>query len=50
MPAVTSELELADIPSALRVHVPNNGVLGIWVIKIVVQVWGKYTFIGYLDP
>ena len=33
-----------------RVHVPNNLVLGIWVIVIVVQVWGKYMIIWYLDP
>ena len=35
---------------SLRVHVPNNWVLGIWVIVIMVQVWGKYMIIGYLDP
>ena len=29
---------------------PNNCVLGVLVVKIVVQVWGKYAFIGYLDP
>ena len=34
----------------LRVHVPNNWVLGIWVIVIIVQVWGEYMIIGYLDP
>ena len=33
-----------------RVHVPNNKVLGIWVIGIIVQVLGKYMIIGYLDP
>ena len=33
-----------------RVHVPNNLVLGIWVIGIIVQVLGKYMIIGYLDP
>ena len=33
-----------------RVHVPNNWVLGDWLIGIVVQVLGKYTIIGYLDP
>ena len=34
----------------LRVHVPNNQVLGFWVIVIIVQVLGKYMIIGYLDP
>ena len=34
----------------LRVHVPNNLVLGILVIVIIVQVWGKYMIIVYLDP
>ena len=33
----------------LRVHAPNNWVLGIWVIVTVVQVLRKYTIIGYLD-
>ena len=33
-----------------RVHVPNNQVLGFWVIVIVVQVLGKYMIIRYLDP
>ena len=33
-----------------RVHVPNNLVLGIWVIVIIVQVLGKYMTIRYLDP
>ena len=33
-----------------RVHVPNNSVLGIWVVVIIVQVSGKYMIIGYLDP
>ena len=33
-----------------RVHVPNNLVLGIWVIVIIVQVLGKYMIIRYLDP
>ena len=35
---------------ALRVHVPNAYVLGIWVIVIIVQVLGKYMIIRYLDP
>ena len=29
---------------------PNNWVLGIWVIVIEVQVLGKYMIIKYLDP
>ena len=33
-----------------RVHVPNNWVLGFWVVVIMVQVLGKYMTIGYLDP
>ena len=33
-----------------RVHVPNNEVLGIWVIVILVQVLGKYANIRHLDP
>ena len=35
------------------VHVPNSQVLGIWVITIIIiiiQVFGKYTNIRYLDP
>ena len=35
---------------AQRVHVHNNWVLGFWVIEILVQVWGKYMIVGYLDP
>ena len=34
----------------LRVHVPNIWVLRALVIVIVVQVWGRYMIIGYLDP
>ena len=33
-----------------RVHVPNNWVLRVLVIVIIVQVWGKYMIIRYLDP
>ena len=33
-----------------RVHVPNNQVLGIWAIVVIVQVLGKYMIIRYLDP
>ena len=33
-----------------RGHVPNNYVLGIWVMEITVQFLGKYIMIiGYLD-
>ena len=31
------------------VQVPNNWVLGIWVIVIIVLVLGKYMIIRYLD-
>ena len=34
----------------LRVQVPNNLVLGLWVIVIIIQVLGKYMIIGYMDP
>ena len=34
----------------LRVHVPNNEVLGFWVVVIIVQVLGKYMIIEYLHP
>ena len=40
--------DLRDL--SLRVHVSNSWVLGIWVIVIIEQVWGKYMIIGYLDP
>ena len=33
-----------------RVRVPNNLVLGFWVIVIIIQVLGKYMVISYLDP
>ena len=29
---------------------PNNLVLGFWVIIIIVQALGKYVMIRYLDP
>ena len=50
-----SRKSAALIPSdllsfTLRVQVPNNEVLGIWVIVIIVQVLGKYMIIRYLDP
>ena len=32
------------------VHLPNNRVLGFWVIVIIVPVLGKYMIIRYLDP
>ena len=35
---------------ARRVHVPNNWVLWSWVVVIVIQAWGKYMSVGYLDP
>ena len=36
--------------NTLRVHVPDNRVLRVSVISIVVQVLGKYMIIWYLDP
>ena len=45
-----SEDEKDRCKGAQRVHVPNNLVLGIWVIVIIVLVLGKYMIIGYLDP
>ena len=33
-----------------RVHVPNNLVLGFWVIEIIVPVLGKDMTTRYLDP
>ena len=35
---------------SLRVHVPNNWVLGIWVMVVIVVVLGKYMGLRYLDP
>ena len=35
---------------ARRVQVPNNLVLGFWVIVTIVHVLGKYLIIGYLGP
>ena len=43
-------LKLASCSLALRVHVPNNWVLGFWVVMVIVQVLGQYMIIGYLDP
>ena len=37
------------IPKTQRVQVPNNKVLGFWVIVTIVQVLGKYMIIRYLD-
>ena len=34
---------------SLIFHVPN-WVLGIWVVVAVIQVWGKYMILEYLDP
>ena len=33
-----------------RIHVPNNEVLGFWVVVAIVQVLGKYMIFKYLDP
>ena len=34
----------------LRVKVPNNWVLRVLVLVVIVQVLGKYMIIRYLDP
>ena len=34
----------------LRVQVPNNLVLGLWVTDILVQVLGKHMILRYFDP
>ena len=51
-PEVSEVLRDGSIQQAptLRVHVPNNWVLRVWAIVIVVQVLGKYMIIRYLDP
>ena len=46
---IAAELSILDHTTP-RVQVPNNWVLGIWVLVIIVQVWGKYMIIGHLDP
>ena len=48
--AMVPELLPQNLTITLRVHVPNNWVLGIWVIVIIVMVLGKYMIIRYLDP
>ena len=45
LPEVTCRVEQTQ-----RVQVPNNLVLGCWVIGMIVQVLGKYVIIRYLDP
>ena len=43
-------LEIRQVPTlSLRVQVPNNLILGFWVIVIVVQILGKYMILRYLD-
>ena len=39
-----------DLGFRAYVQVPNNQVPGFRVIVILVQVWGKYMIIRYLDP
>ena len=39
-----------SINNTQRVQVPNNLVLGFWVVGIAVQVLGQYMIIRYLDP
>ena len=40
----------SSVSLSQRVQVPNNWVLGFFVIVIIVQVLGKYMIIRYLDP
>ena len=41
---------LGFIGFTLRVHVPNNWVLGLGVVINIIQVMGKYMIVRYLDP
>ena len=50
IPQVQGTLDYARFLLAQGVQVPNNWVLGFWVIVIIVQVLGKYMIIRYLDP
>ena len=43
-------VEILVLTWSLRVRVPNNWVLRIWVIVFLVQLWGRYMIIEYLDP
>ena len=49
-PSLVYRFETSARSFTQRVHVPNNWVLGFWVIVITVQVLGKYMYIRYLDP
>ena len=43
------ELSTASESITLRVHVPNNWVLGMLVLVTVGQILGKYVIMGHLD-
>ena len=43
------ELSAASVSITLRVHVPNNWVLGMLVLVAVGQILGKYIITGHLD-
>ena len=51
---ILNKSDKASVPGSgsltLRVHVPNNWVLRVLVIVVVVQILGKYMIIRYLDP
>ena len=34
----------------LRVRIPNDEVLGIWVVVVLERVFGEHVIIEYLDP
>ena len=42
-------MDVKGLGRTQRVHVASNWVLWILVLVIVVQVFAKYTFLGYLD-
>ena len=51
LPSTSLRLPILDGASLTqRVQVPNNQVLGLWVIGNIVQVLGTYMIIRYLDP
>ena len=48
LPLLCRRLRLTLKALGVGVHMPNNWVLGLWALVIVVQAWGKYIIIGYL--
>ena len=50
-PRTDSQSRLSGVPfQTPRVRVANDWVLGFRVTAILVQFWGKYMIIEYLDP